>query len=524
MDSQAIGQPQPKVSAEPSAGATLGTGIAAVLRQHVALLGLAVLVLALGVWHLDRYPRTWFDEGSYLEVSENFAERGLYASESADGSLDYAPVIGVGPSVLLPAAGVVKLAGTDLGAVRLVSVVYLLASTLLLYLISRKLFGRVAAVASAVVLLTLPSLDWIETGRQVLGEVPAVFFLLAGGSVAYRSRSLAQAVVAGALLGLAMTTKGQYLLILPAAIIAVGAIDYLTERRYSARWYLTLLCAAGATYAIWFLTLLSIIGDGNIVENLRLLRQSSGGALLVFNVDRMLAAWKLLLGPSSLFLIAPATIIGAVAWWRADGAHKWALLALLTFQTLWLGWFTTASIAWPRYAFPGIAISMIFIGYLISLLVAQIRDHRAAEPIRHWASAAAMLSVIALLVIVAGWRELSPVVRVDQREPQHFAQIIDRTVPRTAVVDSWEPELTFLSDARIQYPPAGSLDTVVRATWLGSAWNDRLEITPRGEYLVVGPFARWVNAFPEAASTDAYQLIVSEGPYSLYKRVGQADD
>lgn len=524
VESWSVENPQPNTTAIGQIGPGVTSQARTALRSHAALIVLGALVLVLGVWHLDRYPRTWFDEGSYLAVSESISERGLYASESADGTLDYAPVIGVGPTVLLPAAGVIALEGTDLGAVRLVTVVYLLGASIALYLITRRLFGQLAAVLGAITLLVTPSLDWVATGRQLLGEVPALFFLLIGGVLAYRVRGTGQTLLAGTALGLTMITKGQYTLVLPAAIIAICIVDQLTDRHRPWRWYATILVASCAIYATWVLTLLSIIGSGNLIENMRLLRQSSGGALLVFDLGRMAAAWKLLLGPSSLCLVAPSTIAGLVAWWKSEGQRRWAIMALLIFQSAWLGWFATASIAWPRYAFPGLAISTIFAGYLASSLVEWVWASRTRNPARQWVPVSTALLLLALAMLVAGWRQISPITRADEREPQAFAKVIERTVPPAVVIDSWEPELGFLTDARIQYPPAGSLDTVVRATWLHQGWTDDLEITPRGEYLAVGPFGRWVGAYPDTMLASRYELVTSEGPYSLYKRTVEAGD
>src|SRR5688572_26544959 len=92
----------------------LPSWVRALAQADRFLLVLVPLLLIVGFWHLDRYPRTWFDEGMYLQVAKNFAGERLYAVRSADGTIDYAPVIGVGPTVLMPAALAVGLLGVDL--------------------------------------------------------------------------------------------------------------------------------------------------------------------------------------------------------------------------------------------------------------------------------------------------------------------------------------------------------------------------------------------------------------------------
>jgi hypothetical protein len=287
------------------------------------------------------------------------------------------------------------------------------------------------------------------------------------------------------------------------------------------RWHATLLAAALAVYAAWIASLLLLMGAGHIMANVRLLRSASGGALIVLSPARMAAGFKLLLGPSSLLLVAPASLLALLPLRRATGDRRLALTAIWVFEALWLGWFATASIAWPRYAFPGIALSTIFIGWLIPAAVDEAR-RRAGHVASAGAGRAVALAGVAAIALALGvglWVELSPLARGDQRDPQRFAARLDATVPRGAVVDAWEPELGFLSNAALQYPPPGSLDKVVRDQWLGQTKPHDFSAGLTGQYLVVGPFARWVGAYDAALQSSHYALDTEVGGYALYQRV-----
>jgi hypothetical protein len=193
------------------------------------------------------------------------------------------------------------------------------------------------------------------------------------------------------------------------------------------------------------------------------------------------------------------------------------------FQTVWLGWFATASIAWPRYAFAGLAINALFTGAMLADLFGAMREKRfdglmfgTARP----KVAAALMAVVAILLIAGGFHELAPVVRADERGPQRFAVILDQAVPAGAVVDGWEPEISFLSEREMQYPPLGSLDRVVRAAWLDSAEQDvDLSDTLGADYLIVGHFGRWVGVYQNALNSGQYRLVVDSGGYQLYERL-----
>ena len=481
-----------------------------------------LIVGALGFWHLDRYPRTWFDEGSYLEVSGNIANSGQYFSEAPDGSRDFAPVIAAGPTVLLPAAATQAVFGSSLWAGRLVGVVYLVLASTAVYLFSRRLFGGLAALGTVAVLFAMPAIDWLGTGRQLLGEVPALLFLVVGLSLAFRARSAAAAVLAGLVLGLATITKGQYLLVLPPVIVLVAIFDFFTGKIRPIRWYAALIAAMLAAFAGWFVVLLSLIGEGSILENYRLLRDASSGALLVFSFERMRAAWTLLIGPQSLFLVVPSVAFSVyLVHKETNPARRLVLASLSIFQVTWFGWFAMASIAWPRYAFPAFAISSIFAGGMIVEWARMLRDRMRSgslpPPWQRWVGVAA-LAAISLLLSAGMYRQISPVFTADEREPQNFAAAMDAVVPVGSVVDGWEPEVNFLSERDMQYPPNGSLDRVVRATWLGAADDVDLSATLSSNYLVVGHFSQWVGVYDAALASGDYRLILSQDGFDLYER------
>lgn len=488
-------------------------------RSYATFTGVVLLMLILGFVRLDRYPAPWFDEGIHLQVANNLRIDGTYAARSADGTLDYAPSIGVGPTLLLPVAGTMAVFGTSLTSGRAIPVIYLVVTTILLFAIARSLFGPRAGFATLAIALTMPALDWVETGRQVLGEVPAVMFLLLGGLLAVRAKRSSSLIAAGVVLGLSLVTKGQYVLIVPATLLALAAIDWRWTRHRTPAWHATLFVSVISTWIAWIATLLLVVGDGNVVENVGMLRDSSGGALLVFDASRMLAAWKVVLGPGTFFIALPSVLGGFIAIRSAHGDRRFALLSLWLFQSAWLGWFVFASIGWPRYAFAGLAVTTIFSGYLIDRLVAiaQRTFTRRTQPVPILATSAACL-LLATLLFAGGWRTLTPIVREDGRDAERFAEVLAKQTPADAVIVSWEPELGILSDRAFQSPPPGSLNTVVRAKWFGNEMPD-FSATVTGDFLVIGPFGHWVDVFRTARTSTEWQRIASVGQYELYQRL-----
>jgi hypothetical protein len=101
---------------------------------------------------------------------------------------------------------------------------------------------------------------------------------------------------------------------------------------------------------------------------------------------------------------------------------------------------------------------------------------------------------------------------------------VERLVPAGATIDGWEPEIGFLVDRPIQHPPLGTLDRVVRARWLAGEQGTRHDLSAglRGEYLIVGPFARWVGVYDAALATSRYRSVARVGEYELYRRADGA--
>ena len=59
-------------------------------------------------------------------------------------------------------------------------VAYLLAATFLAWRVGRQLGGPMLATLGVALLLSSRGVDFVLYGRQVLGEVPALVFMLAG--------------------------------------------------------------------------------------------------------------------------------------------------------------------------------------------------------------------------------------------------------------------------------------------------------------------------------------------------------
>lgn len=509
------------------------------------LLGALALgaVVLLATWNLSNFPKTWYDEGSHLHVPKTLVQHGVYADLSSEGFRHYGPTIGVGPTVMLPIAGAFKLSGIELVTARLVMVAYLLAAIAAFFALARRLGGsRMAWVATALFVVT-PGVALIEYGRQVLGEVPGLFFILVAlllWFAAWRRASWLRLAAVGALFGLAVVTKYQYLLVVGPTLLLAWVLNLVYFRAAPQRIFLVPGIVTAALFGAWQLFTLAYLGPSTISENFASLREFTAGAAAVFSTDLMVRSLRELVSLKSyFFLLLPALAYGAyVAFARprravaqpaqADAAalrQQWNILFLMV--ALNLVWYVFASVSWIRYAFIGLAFSSLFVARLfgdltrnfdLAGIVAEARSAQARR-LAPFAQLAA-LGALAVMITVPGVRLAAEIVRAPADDSALMAEYMDANVPRDALVETWEPQMGFLTDHTYHYPPQLLLNRAVRQVWQGetpvSELYDFDALSP--DYVLVGEFARWVDVYPMGRLSANYEPVTQLGQYELFRR------
>jgi 4-amino-4-deoxy-L-arabinose transferase-like glycosyltransferase len=488
--------------------------------QRIWLVTLCVVALVLGLVNLPYAPQTWFDEGSILHVPKTLVQHGVYADISSEGYRFYGPTVSVGPTVILPIALVFKLFGVGLIQGRILIVVYLLIALVACYALARRISGPLVALLALTLLLasrTFGQAGVIEYGRQALGEVPGVAFLLLG-TLAWVSALQAgsqwwRITVAGIVFGLALVTKNQFVLIIPPALLLAGVLDWRYYRAGSWGLRIVPLAIACACFGIWMLAQFQFLGPGSFAENMRQTRQAAGGAIFVFDWHAMLRAVKYLLRPDLYGgLLIPAVVYGA---WRATrrDAQGLAESLIVLIVGLWLLWYAGASLAWPRYAFPAVAFAAIVIARALVDLFGRLWRGSSVKR-----ALAVVLGTYTALIIAVPLVRTTTIVLSPDDSAQRFAAYLDANVPRDAIVETWEPELGLLTDHRYHYPPIALLDTAVRHQWLGGpapVYDGLREAPP---YVVVGGFGSYTNIYPQDVLNREYVVQERIRTYVLFRR------
>ena len=284
------------------------------------------------------------------------------------------------------------------------------------------------------------------------------------------------------------------------------------------------------TYLIWQGYLILYLGPATARENFSLLQQGAAGAALVFSTDLMkrglseLLSLKVFLG----FLV-PAMAYGLIVSLPRDkDGLRWGVIFLLAMSNL--VWYVVASISWIRYAFPGLAFACLFVARLFSDLTDNFRVDfsRIRDALK---SGQRMALDIGLRSVLLGWLGLMVViplaqnglniVRPPMNAPLAMAQYMDQHVDEKALVETWEPEMGFLTNHNYHFPPPALLYKAVSYIWLGktppSAEYDFVQ-TNHPQYVLVGTFSRWVDLYPQAVLASQYTLETTIGGYDLYVR------
>jgi len=189
------------------------------LRRWLPEYVLGIVGLFFFCRELGIFPGSWIDEGLFIMVARSVAAGHGYAIQLLEYNWQYPYFLAIGPTVVLPVAVSLKLFGISVAAARLPMVGYLIAISISVWFFTRKTQGLREARWATALLITLSA--FVNTGKPVLGEVPAFFFLLLG---LYALETIKQpwkrGAVAGVLFGLSFLTKLTFGLILPALGIA----------------------------------------------------------------------------------------------------------------------------------------------------------------------------------------------------------------------------------------------------------------------------------------------------------------
>jgi hypothetical protein len=94
-------------------------------------------------------------------------------------------------------------------------------------------------------------------------------------------------------------------------------------------------------------------------------------------------------------------------------------------------------------------------------------------------------------------------------------------VDKKALVETWEPEMGFLTDHNYHFPPPALLYKAVSNIWMGKPPpSDDYDFVQKNlpDYVLLGEFSRFVQLYPQNILDSQYTLVTTIGAYDLYAR------
>jgi 4-amino-4-deoxy-L-arabinose transferase-like glycosyltransferase len=509
-------------------------GIKFGLIEFLPWLFLVVFLIYLAFYNLTDFPLTWYDEGSHLHVPKTLMRFGVYADYSSEGFRYFGPTIGIGPTVLLPIAAMFKLFGIGMFQARLIMAIYLILAVIACFSLAKIMGGTKIALVAILLLISTRSLTFVELGRNVLGEVPGLFFLTAGLAIWFAKwdrSGWGRLVVVGLLLGLSMVTKYQYLIV----IIPALGVGWVTNMAYykSVRQnnFIVPGLVAVLIIGLWQIYQVVYLGPSTIGENLRLFREFTSGAAAVFSPDLIRRGINELLDFKTYGgALVPVLVFGGlISLPRNQDGQRWGLLFSLVMINL--VWYVFASISWLRYAFPALSVAALFVAKFFSDLTEgyHIDFRETTEALRgNWKALAnhapriGLLTWLGVVILAPMVLLVGEITNTGFNSPEAVAQYLEINIPQDRLIETFEPELGFLTDHNYHFPPQIYLLTAVRYIWAGgpspSLNYDFLE-TERPDYVIVGEFGRWVDMYPPDKLQGLYRKLIDIDKYEIYQLI-----
>lgn len=502
------------------------------ISQSIPSILFTIFIVFLAFYNLTDYPLTWFDEGSHLHVPKTLVRFGVYADYSSEGFRYYGPTIGIGPTVLLPIAGVFKIFGIGLLQARLVMALYFIVAVMAYYQLVKIMGGSITALVATLLLLSTRGVNFVEVGRNVLGEVPAMFFLVTGLVVwfsGWDQNRTGRLFIVGLLLGLAMVTKYQFLII----IIPTMGLGWLSNWFYykttSHKNFIIPGLVGVLIIALWQAYQIIYLGPSTAGENFKLFREFTAGAAAVFSPDLIRRSINELLDFKTFGgVIIPVLVFGAlISLPRNIHAQRWGLL--LTLIIINLVWYVFASISWLRYAFPALALLSMFVakfffdltdGFRIDLNSIRGFLRGNISTLSPYAIKLGLLIWLGVIITLPMGLLLKDILLPAYNSPKAVAQYLDDNISHQKLIETFEPELGFLTDHNYHFPPQIYLLEAVKYIWTGGeppSQNYHFVETERPDYIIIGEFGRWVNMYPQEKLEGIYKKLIVIDKFEIFE-------
>jgi len=504
------------------------------LRRGVGVL-LALLLLRLATVNLESAPPVWWDEGWTMSVARNWVQNGRYslllAGEPARP----------GPEAFLPVTALIALSfrlfGVGIWQGRMVGLIFTLGALGVMYSLVCRLYNKRIAFATLAVLLFMsprPAYHPFLMGRQAMGEMPVVFYLLSGYFFLLLSLEKSKWWIVAAIImwAVALNTKGQ-----PPPFWFLSLFLPFCISVYGKRWDIAGLLIGALVGSLLAAVALNYWGHAIFMDPklppVVIYGLYDVTAWVVLPYQRKI---EILIGlvwvlPTILGLCyVTREYIGREKLLAALSPKNVVRLALWTLVASWFGWFIVFSVGWERHLFPAVFIGSVFGAVLLkdltqnfSLKSTVALGAGALKTLRiNWEGWGALLTIVLITYLAtANAKTLYRVLYEESDQSvQQVAKFLNTETAPNSLIEIFDTELYFLLNRPYHYPPEHVDVELTRQIFL---WQnvpihyDPLAADP--DYLVVGPHSKMLHLYDYVLTTGAFRPLRIFGRYRVYERI-----
>jgi len=488
----------------------------------------------------DTVLYSWFDEGWTFTTARNWLEHGKYALRLGDEWVSAKTMTQSFP-VTIPIAISFKVFGVGLISGRLPGILYTIGALAWIFAIATQLYGnRVAwgALLATLLLPPSPELQPLIVGRQALGDIPMLFFLLSGYWFLYQAlkqpRNFFMLIYASFFGGLAIVTKVQPLPFWLLSL-ALPCLFAFKNKDYQAMKLFGLTTIGTGLFILLFTS----------VENSLLASAPLYGAevsssyikSLVWNINpRVRFETALTFIGMGIFPVAGIVYFIKRNWdiFISDtrlSPQVWLELSLGVLTCSWTIWYLTASWGLQRYYMPAYIICWLFFTKALHDWTEGINWQKTLEqftlptPNSRKNSLRRFGIILLVAILTAGlWvntTELLSILTRNDRSLYNLTNYVHANTTPNTIIETYESEFLFmLPDRRIHFPPHQIEEVLNRRTFLHeniAIPYDPLPANP--DILIIGNFSKGWQLYDSTLKKEKFILVTQMGQYEVYQRV-----
>lgn len=499
------------------------------LKKHALLIFLLCVFLIMLLFKPLSLPAVWFDEGWTLITAQNWVENGIYGAKLADSWVTTnAMAQPVGTT--LPVALFFKIFGVGLFQGRLVGSLFTVGVFWIIFILTEKLYTkRTAWFAMAIIvgLAPIPGLQFLFIGRQVLGEMPMLFYLLLGyyffARVLEEPKSGKYILLTALFWGLGVATKKQAVPFWAMSVFIPFIFTFIQKRQKVRKTLLitmvfsTLVAVVVLSADAYLHSLVPSYGEETTEKLYQMAvwtNQASirKNALILF----MLAGGASTVG---LLFIGFDTIRSLLNNYE-NSPKFWLSFSLFIFALSWTLWFIFGSLGWVRYYIPPYLIASIFTAQAFHIWLNLINKNRGRNIQRMLTTFfVVILTAYGLTANIIG---ITASIKEANQDAETVVAYVEQHIPHTALIESYESELFFLLPKyRFHFPPhhiqvelnlRKFFDPKVTPSYSLLALN----IQP--DYLITGSMEQLWQLYRTDIIEGNYHIVTTIGKYTIYKK------